>query len=71
MIGLMFARKTFTKAAVLLAHFTMPQAVLLWPEWDIRVALDGENFCECLWLKYRMCCEYGVPDYDLRERLIP
>src|SRR5437870_3248848 len=29
-IGLMFSKQTFTKPAVYLAHFTMPQAVLLW-----------------------------------------
>jgi len=71
MIGLMFAKQTFTNPAVFLAHFMMPQAVLLWSAWDIQVALDEENICECLWLKYRVCYETGLPNYDLRERLIP
>lgn len=71
MVGLMFAKQTFTRPAVLLAHFTMPQAILLWSGWDIEVALEQENFCDCLWLKYQVCCESGLPDYDLRERAIP
>lgn len=71
MIGLMFAKQTFLRPAIFLAHFTMPQAVLLWSGWDIQVALEEENICECLWLKYRVCCENGLPDYDLRERRIP
>jgi hypothetical protein len=70
MIGLIFAKQTFTKPAVYLAHFTMPQAVLLWSAWDIQVALDEKNICECLRVKYRVCCESGIPDYDLREREI-
>jgi hypothetical protein len=68
MIGQLFAKQTFSKPAVYLAHFTMPQAVLLWSAWDIQVALDEKNICECLRVKYRVCCEGGIPDYDLRER---
>lgn len=68
MIGMIFAKHTFTEPAILLAHFTMPQAILLWSRWDIQVALEEENICECLRLKYRACCENGIPDYDLGER---
>ena len=29
------------------------------------------KICEFLRLKYRVCCENGIPNYDLRERSIP
>jgi hypothetical protein len=70
-IGLMFAKKTFTKPAIYLAHFTMPQAILLWPGSDLQIALDEGRMCEFLRLKHRVCCEDGIPDYDLRERATP
>jgi len=70
-LGLMFSKKTFTKPAIYLAHFTMPQAVLLWSGFDLQVAMDEGRICEFLRLKHRICCEYGIPDFDLRERSIP
>lgn len=70
-IGIMFSKKTFTKPAIYLAHFTMPQAVLLWSRFDLQVAMDEGRICGFLRLKHRVCCEDGIPDYDLRERNIP
>jgi hypothetical protein len=70
-IGLIFSKRAFTTPAVYLAHFMMPQAVLLWPASDIQIALDEERICEFLRQQYRVCCENGIPDYDLRERTIP
>jgi hypothetical protein len=70
-IGLMFSKKTFTKPAIYLAHFTMPQAVQLWSGFDLQVAMDEGRICEFLRLKHRICCEDGIPDFDLRERSIP
>jgi hypothetical protein len=70
-IGLMFTRKTFTQPAIYLAHFTMPQAVLLWSGLDLNFALEAGRISEFLRLKYRVCCEDGIPNYDLRERNIP
>jgi hypothetical protein len=70
-IGLMFSKKTFTIPAKYLAHFTMPQAVLLWSEFDLQIAMDEGRICRFLRLKHRVCCEDGIPDYDLRERNIP
>jgi hypothetical protein len=67
----MFARKAFTKPAVYLAHFTLPQEVLLWSGFDLQVAMDEGRICEFLRLKHRGCCEHAIPDYDLRERSIP
>lgn len=70
-IGLMFSKKDFTIPAKYLAHFTMPQAVLLWSGFDLQIALGEGRICEFLRLKHRVCCEDGIPDYDLRERNIP
>jgi hypothetical protein len=67
-IGLMFSKKTFTNPAKYLAHFTMPQAVLLWSGFDLQIAWDEGRICPFLRLKHRVCCENGIPDYDLRER---
>jgi hypothetical protein len=67
----MFSKETFTKPAIYLAHFMMPQAVLLWSGFDLQVALDTGRISEFLRLKHRACCEHGIPDYDLRERINP
>jgi hypothetical protein len=70
-IGIIFSRKSFTEPAIYLAHFTMPQAVLLWSEFDLEVVMQQGRICRFLRLKYRVCCEDGIPDYDLREANIP
>ncbi|MBO0698878.1 MAG: hypothetical protein J2P46_10825 [Zavarzinella sp.] len=71
LVGLMFSKRGFTKPAIYLAHFTMPQAVLLWSGFDLQVALTEGRISSLLRLKHRICCEHGIPDYDLRERMIP
>jgi hypothetical protein len=71
MIGLMFTKEDFTKPAIYLAHFTMPQAILLWSGADIQIVMDEGKICTFLRLKYRVCCEDGIPDYDLGERALP
>jgi hypothetical protein len=70
-IGLMVSKRTFTKPAIYLAHFTIPQAVLLWSGFDLQVAMDEGRISQFLRLKHRVCCENGIPDFDLRERNIP
>jgi hypothetical protein len=67
-IGLMFSKTDFTRPAIYLAHFTLPQAILLWSGTDLDVALAETSMCACLRTKYRACVETGIPDYDLRER---
>lgn len=69
-IGSIFCKKTFAKPAISLAHFTMPQAVLLWSGSDLQFAMDKGMICRFLRLKHRICCEDGFPNYDLRERNI-
>jgi hypothetical protein len=46
-IGLMFSKSTFTKPAIYLAHFTMPQAVLLWSGTDIQIAMEEGYASSC------------------------
>ncbi|CAN1212378.1 Restriction endonuclease type IV Mrr domain-containing protein [Tumidithrix helvetica PCC 7403] len=70
-VGLVFSRTGFTDPARNLSHFVSPQAILLWDGTDIKHALDKENICELLVLKYRVCVEDGLPDYNVIEREIP
>jgi hypothetical protein len=70
-LGLMFSKRNFTKPAIYLAHFTMPQAVLLWSGFDLQVVMAEGKISSFLRLKHRVCCEDGIPDCDLRERNIP
>jgi hypothetical protein len=70
-VGLMFSRMGFTNPARFLAHFALPQAILLWSGGEIEYALAHERMCEFLMLKYRACIEDGLPDYDVRESGIP
>jgi hypothetical protein len=67
-VGLMFSRKSFTDPALVLAQFTMPQAVLLWSGPDLEVVMQQKAISPFLRLKHRICCEEGIPDYELHER---
>jgi hypothetical protein len=69
-VGLLFAQRGFTTSAVMLAHFTLPQAVLLWTGPELDLAFSEEAMCRYLRLKYRICVEDGMPDYDIREASI-
>jgi hypothetical protein len=69
-VGLLISKKEFTEPAIYLAHFTMPQAVLLWSGSDLDIAIREGRITQLLRLKYRVCCENGIPDYDLRARSI-
>jgi hypothetical protein len=70
-IGLLFSRTGFTDPARHLSYFSLPQTILLWNGEEIKYALKKEIICELLTLKYRVCVEDGLPDYDVREREIP
>jgi hypothetical protein len=70
-IGLLFSRTGFTDPARHLSYFSLPQTILLWNGEEIKYALKKETICELLTLKYRVCVEDGLPDYDVREREIP
>ncbi|WP_156804738.1 restriction endonuclease [Synechococcus sp. PCC 6312] len=70
-LGLVFSRTGFTDPARHLSYFSLPQTILLWSGEELRYALEQESICELLQLKYRVCVEDGLPDYDVRERGIP
>lgn len=70
-IGIVFSRTGFTDPARHLSYFSLPQTILLWNGEEIKYALEKEMICELLTLKYRVCVEDGLPDYDVREREIP
>jgi hypothetical protein len=70
-IGLVFSRTGFTDPARHLSYFSLPQTILLWNGEEIKYALEKEVICELLTLKYQVCVEDGLPDYDVRERDIP
>jgi hypothetical protein len=70
-IGLVFSRTGFTDPARHLSYFSLPQTILLWTGDEIKYALEQEEICELLVLKYRGCVEDGLPDYDVREKDIP
>jgi hypothetical protein len=70
-IGSVFSRTGFTDPARHLSYFSLPQTILLWSGEEVNYALEQESICELLILKYRVCVEDGLPDYDVRERDIP
>jgi Restriction endonuclease len=70
-LGIVFSRTGFTDPARYLSYFSSPQTILLWSGEEIQYALEQESICELLVLKYRVCVENGLPDYNVRERDIP
>ncbi len=70
-IGSVFSRTGFTDPSRHLSYFSLPQTILLWSGEEVKYALERESICELLILKYRVCVEDGLPDYDVRERDIP
>lgn len=70
-LGILFTSGGVTDAARSLAYFSLPQAILLWSGDELEHALHEERMGEFLIWKYRACVEFGMPDYDIRERGIP
>jgi hypothetical protein len=64
-VGLLFSSRAFTDPAVQLAHFTLPQAILLWTGDQVEHALKKEKVGRFLEQKYRRCVDEGMPDYDI------
>ena len=69
-VGLVFSYAGFTAPAIHLSYFSLPQAILLWTGEEIKYALEQEKICEFLLLKYRVCVEDGLTDYNILERSI-
>lgn len=70
-LGLMFSSREFTEPAVFLAHFALPQAILLWSGDEVNYLLVKETMGRFLQRKFRACVETGIPDYDIQTENIP
>jgi hypothetical protein len=70
-IGIVFSRGGFTDPAATLARFTAPQTILLWDGEEILYALEKRYMCRGLVAKYRICIEYGLPDYNITIEELP
>ncbi|OWK45011.1 hypothetical protein FRUB_01342 [Fimbriiglobus ruber] len=63
--GMVFSSRGFTEPAIQLAHFALPQSILLWTGTQVEYALDNRNICTLCEQKYRMCVDYGLLDFDV------
>lgn len=70
-LGIVFSRTGFTDPACHVSYFSLPQAILLWSGDELEYALEKGSICEFLRLKYRVCVEDGLTNYDIRERDVP
>ncbi len=70
-VGLLFSRRGFTAPAIQLAHFALPQAILLWTGEEVEHVLRGKNICAVLRVKYRACVDFGSPDYNAASGDVP
>lgn len=64
-IGLIFASRKFTDPAIQLAHFALPQAVLLWSGDELEYCLGRTAIMEHCERKFRACVDFGIPDFDI------
>jgi hypothetical protein len=63
--GMVFSSHGFTDPAIQIAHFALPQSILLWDGDQVEYALNHRNICELCEMKYRMCVDYGMLDFDV------
>ena len=63
--GMVFSSHGFTDPARQLAHFALPQSILLWTGDEVEYALNQQNICELCEMKYRMCVDHGMVDFDV------
>ncbi len=68
--GMVFSSRRFTEPAIQLAHFALPQSILLWTGNQVEYALIHQNICELCELKYRMCVDHGMLDFDITTGVI-
>jgi hypothetical protein len=64
-IGFLFSSNAFTDPAIQLAHFALPQAVLLWSGNEVEKALEERSICAFAKQKFRICVDQGMPDYNI------
>ncbi len=65
-IGLFFVRSGYTMPAQILTRVRIQPTVLLWEWGEVREALERQQMCEALHLKFRFAVEEGDPIYDIR-----
>jgi hypothetical protein len=63
-VGVAFSRTGFTDAAIALAHFCLPQPVLLWSGDEWAWCLDRQDPVARLRRKLFVCYQEGRPDHD-------
>jgi hypothetical protein len=63
--GMVFSSHGFTEPAIQLAHFALPQSILLWTGDQVEYALYRQNIGELCEMKYRMCVDYGMLDFNV------
>lgn len=64
-IGLVFSSSAYTLPAIQLAHFALPQAILLWSGNEVEKALGERLICVYAERKFRACVDRGMPDYNI------
>ena len=70
-IGLVFSYAGFTEAAVILAKYIAPQAILLWTGLEIDQVFVDSKIRDHLEYKYRACVETGLPDASIQQSGTP
>lgn len=70
-IGLVFSYAGFTDAAVILARYIAPQAILVWTGLEVSQAITDNKILDHLEYKYRACVETGIPDASIQRPETP
>jgi hypothetical protein len=67
-LGCLFVTSEFTRTALTLADYSVPQRILLWSGADIEGAILSRNFASTLRDKYRNLCKHGLTDHSPNYR---
>ena len=70
-IGAFFSTSDYTDPALILARYLAPQTILLWEKKHLEYALQKENICALLQVKYRHCVETGEPNFNVAVLAYP
>lgn len=66
-VGSVFCTTGFTEPAITLAHFSQPQAILLWEKENISYCLKNKCFVDGLIKKFQFNYTHGYPNFDLTK----
>lgn len=70
-VGLLSSSRGFTDPAIQLAHFALPQTILLWTGDEVEYALETKKLVESCEVKYRACVDFGIPDFVIHTEAVP